>query len=537
MSRGKYIVLEGPEGVGKTAMARLVVHELERLGVPVRSMHEPDGTADATTREIRRLTQDPSYPMNTHTEVLLYNAARSQSLEAVRAAQDNGEVVIVDRSYLTTLAVQFYGRGDVAEYQRLNDIIAFAVRDMWPDLTIVLDAPVALLQERSQKRGEKERFDNLDAETLERIRAGYLWEAKQRSIPVVYAHGRIDEVFQDVWRHVAALLKLEGHATSEPTALAELLAKSPAAHVLESKKASITAVPTPYYVPESLPDDVQCDYCDGMDRLLSLRQKLVSALDTHLASEAYEATDKKDTVHLSAESILGSTLPVACGRPELRALIDSVETIDLDTETQKLLPLGFSTNTEPVRLVSVSPRNELDLLPYMLYETLDLPLVEVKNAVENWPYEVKSQLLLEYLRRYPNGKALDQVRYEWDFLLPLADLSSSPLDLLPTVRLQALTPRYGYDIPAEIEAAGLSDDFDALCDASLELQSTLQARGYAVESRYATLLAHKQRWSMSLTPRTIAKLSPDNSLKRVCVQQATEKHSLIGTILHDVHAE
>ncbi len=67
MSRGKYIVLEGAQGAGKSTIASMVMHELRQLGISARTMHEPDGKADATTKEIRRLTQDPKYPMNTRT--------------------------------------------------------------------------------------------------------------------------------------------------------------------------------------------------------------------------------------------------------------------------------------------------------------------------------------------------------------------------------------------------------------------------------------------------------------------------------------
>src|SRR5580693_1982188 len=145
MSRGKYIVIEGPEGVGKTTQVQLVAEALRKAGLPVRVMREPDSQNDLTARAIRRLTQSPEYPMNTRTEVLLYNAARSQSLETIRKLRNHGVTCLVDRNYLTTLAIQYYGRGDVQDYQRINDIIAFAVGDMEPDLTVVLDAPVATL--------------------------------------------------------------------------------------------------------------------------------------------------------------------------------------------------------------------------------------------------------------------------------------------------------------------------------------------------------------------------------------------------------
>src|SRR6185369_13341280 len=113
-------------------------------------------------RAIRRLTQDPRYPMSTRTEVLLYNAARSQSLEVIRSAVENGVICLVDRSYLTTLAIQYYGRGDVPDYAAINDIINFAVGDMQPDLMVVLDAPASTLKERVRVRSNTERFDNLD---------------------------------------------------------------------------------------------------------------------------------------------------------------------------------------------------------------------------------------------------------------------------------------------------------------------------------------------------------------------------------------
>src|SRR3954467_1549541 len=127
LRRGKYIVLEGAEGVGKTTQIMLLGAQLRAAGLPVRILREPDSQTDLTARAIRSLTQDPTYPMNTKTEVLLYNAARAQSLEVIRNSIEQGVYCLVDRNYLTTLAVQYYGRGDVPDYQTINGIISFAV--------------------------------------------------------------------------------------------------------------------------------------------------------------------------------------------------------------------------------------------------------------------------------------------------------------------------------------------------------------------------------------------------------------------------
>ena len=199
MNRGKYIVIEGPEGVGKTSQILLLAERFKNLNVPFKIMREPDSQNDVTARAIRRLTQDPRYPMNTKTEVLLYNAARSQSLDFIRQCIDQGITCLVDRSYLTTLAIQYYARNDITDYNRINEIIDFAVGDTHPDLMIVMDASVDILISRVKDRNQGDRFDNLDSEFLERVRAGYLIEAKKRNLPIVYAVDSKDIISNQIW--------------------------------------------------------------------------------------------------------------------------------------------------------------------------------------------------------------------------------------------------------------------------------------------------------------------------------------------------
>ncbi len=206
MSKGKYIVIEGPEGVGKSTQITELARRLQAAGLPIRTLREPDSQSDLTARAIRQLTQDPRYPMNTTTEVLLYNAARAQLLQVVARSVAYGVTCIVDRNYLTTLAIQYYGRGDVPDYETINRIIKFAVNGVEPDLTIVLDAPVQQLMSRLAHRNGGERFDNLEAAFLERVRAGYLWEANQRNYPIVVASGSVEEIAERIWKHVATTL-------------------------------------------------------------------------------------------------------------------------------------------------------------------------------------------------------------------------------------------------------------------------------------------------------------------------------------------
>ncbi|MEI6249053.1 MAG: dTMP kinase [bacterium] len=226
MQKGKYIVLEGPGGTGKSSQILELSKRFQAAKLPFRIFREPDSQSDLTARAIRQLTQDPHYPMNTRTETLLYNAARSQSLQVIKTSIEEGINCIVDRSFLTTLAIQYYGRGDVDDYQKINQIIDFAVDGMYPDLCIVLDAPTKILKERLNERDGGERFDHLDLAFLERVRSGYLWEAEQRKYPVVFTINSIEDVANEIWNLVAKTLAIrdtKNENISEPTSIKEII--------------------------------------------------------------------------------------------------------------------------------------------------------------------------------------------------------------------------------------------------------------------------------------------------------------------------
>ncbi len=239
MNNGRYIVLEGPEGVGKTTQISELARRMQAAGLPVRVLREPDSQSDLTARAIRQLTQDPRYPMNTRTEVLLYNAARSQALQVIRDSVEQGVICIVDRNYLTTLAIQYYGRGDVPDYDTINGIINFAVGGIEPDLCIVLDAPVEILAARAQARGSGERFDNLGKGFLERVRNGYLWEAKQRGFPVVDASGSLDDITDTIWRLASNTLAMRHPSKALQTIQAPVAVQSTGPSAMSMSEQSV----------------------------------------------------------------------------------------------------------------------------------------------------------------------------------------------------------------------------------------------------------------------------------------------------------
>jgi len=290
-SRGRYIVLEGPEGVGKTTQLEYLAHRLEAAGYPVRLFREPDSQSDLTARAIRTLTQDPRYPMNTRTEVLLYNAARSQSLEVIRNARAAGVICLCDRNYMTTLAIQYYGRGDVPDYETINSIISFAVADMEPDMTIVLDAPTQVLRDRAVGRGAGERFDNLGPDFLERVRAGYLWEAKQRGFPVVYAGDSAEDVTEEIWKILNGKIK-EADATShEPPLISASAAVTPIKEVIEAKAGQLEVKKDLVYLKKRK---------DGSYEITSDGKEYLNEAVTNIDSDVYAFSDKLSPTTIAA---------------------------------------------------------------------------------------------------------------------------------------------------------------------------------------------------------------------------------------------
>ncbi len=162
---------------------------------------------------------------------------------------------------------------------------------------------------------------------------------------------------------------------------------------------------------------------------------------------------------------------------------------------------------EDVTLLTVWPRNELDIVPYILYEHSGLPLQDIEAQVAKMGIDSKIDIFKAYIgerlnRRHKPGRAFELPHYTWDIVCDYGifrDLQRHRM--VDNLTWQALTPRYGYDIPKIVEEAGLEDQFEACFDVALELYGRLQESGYQYEAQYATLLGHKMRWTITYNAR------------------------------------
>ena len=193
-NRGRFVVLEGVEGAGKSTQARMLGEWLEACGIPFTLTREPGGTE--VGEAIRNVVQDrPELSVLPETELLLYLAARTAFVQEVALpALERGDLLVVDRFSLSTYAYQGYGRGlDLDEVRRMD---RFASGGLAPDIYLVLDLPVEEGRARQKAAGKREdRLESSGEGFLEAVGRGYRELARtDESIRLVDARGTPLEV-------------------------------------------------------------------------------------------------------------------------------------------------------------------------------------------------------------------------------------------------------------------------------------------------------------------------------------------------------
>lgn len=169
--RGKFISLEGGEGAGKSTLLAGLRDYIERGGIAVVQTREPGGTA--VGEAVRAIVLDPTQRgMAGETELLLMFAARAQLVrEVIEPALACGKWVLCDRYADASYAYQGGGRGQPIE--RIAELERWACIGVQPDLTLLLDLPVATGRARAAGRGDADRIEVEEDAFFERVRASY----------------------------------------------------------------------------------------------------------------------------------------------------------------------------------------------------------------------------------------------------------------------------------------------------------------------------------------------------------------------------
>lgn len=206
MQRGKFITVEGIEGVGKSTNIDVLKNAIESRGLKVLTSREPGGTPMAEKiRDI--LFEHGDEPMPGNAEMLLMFASRALHVDnLIRPALANGTWVICDRFTDSSRAYQGAGRG--IGQDNINTLAEWVHPDLQPDLTILLDAPVETGMGRAEERGEPDRIEMERHDFFSRARDCFLAlaEAEPERFVVIDATAEIDTVRQAVAAEVNQLL-------------------------------------------------------------------------------------------------------------------------------------------------------------------------------------------------------------------------------------------------------------------------------------------------------------------------------------------
>lgn len=197
---GRFITFEGGEGAGKSTQIRLLSEALEKAGHAVLQTREPGGSPGA--EEIRSLLVTGDGDRWTGmTEVLLHFAARADHLErVVRPALSEGKWVLCDRFVDSSMAYQ--GVAQAMGKDVIRDLTNLVVSTTMPDLTLILDLPVADGLARAGARGEGEdRYEKMGQAFHETLRQAFLDIATDAPgrCKVIDATADINAVQQAIW--------------------------------------------------------------------------------------------------------------------------------------------------------------------------------------------------------------------------------------------------------------------------------------------------------------------------------------------------
>ncbi|MHC4759485.1 MAG: dTMP kinase [Planctomycetota bacterium] len=192
---GKFIVLDGPDGCGKSTHCKLLAAWLDKHGVEVEIFRDPGDTAIGD--KIRQILLNPeNIAMDTTTEIMLFMASRVQLwIEKIAPALAGNKCVVVDRWLSSTCAYQGKARGFGME--RIIKIAEDCLEKPWPDLTVVLDIDLETASERLGR--DLDRMEQKGDGYHEKVRQGFLELAENlESFAVVETSGDVEIVSKKI---------------------------------------------------------------------------------------------------------------------------------------------------------------------------------------------------------------------------------------------------------------------------------------------------------------------------------------------------
>lgn len=201
MAAGCFVVLEGPDGAGKSTLARALLDRMRQQGLEPLAVREPGGTTAAEA--LRTELLDASRDWSAEAELLYMVTARADLVtKVIRPALRDGRVVVSDRFDLSTLAYQGAGRG--LSLDAVQWVNRAATGGLVPDITLVIDIDPELGRERRESAGKANRLDVESDAFHRRVSAAYL-AAAGPGVHHLRGDASPEEVVDAAWKVLAAV--------------------------------------------------------------------------------------------------------------------------------------------------------------------------------------------------------------------------------------------------------------------------------------------------------------------------------------------
>lgn len=559
VNQGILIAIEGTDGSSKATQTKLLHERLVKEGYEVEAFTFPryDKASSYFVKQYLSGQYGGIDTVNPYTSTLFYALDRYEASKDIRQALDAGKVVITDRYTGSNMAHQgtkFPNAEERRGYFIWNDNLEFSLLNIpRPHASFVLRVPAEIAHKLVAERAKENTArtpDLHEADVLHIQKSVEVYDDLCSLFPADFK--RIDCVRSDkllgieeihvlLWEKVSALLpelpekpteEPETHATlmqttAEPTQQVSYLAAlsslttNPHAKIVETPQAN------GFHTPAQLLPATKTQYQETMASLLQMQSEIAERLQTKNVA--------------NAAAIASSCLPLAsyCSVRDADKSLEiqpaTKQTRSAQQQIHELLPAFYTAESPKLTLQQTQPRNELDVAVSIVYSQSDLPLDIIQQESTQWSYDQKASLLETALRT----TAIDS-SYTFDLLCPYSTLVHiANTTKNAQITWQPLTPRNGYDVPIEIDEAGLTDIYERCFDTSLELHSMLQAEGYIAEAQYGTLLGHRVRALLQLSFADIAACAAiqdpyTRGFIREIVATIQERHPIIGEYLQNV---
>lgn len=206
MLRGKFITVEGQDGAGKSTNLAVIENELLANGIELVVTREPGGTPfGEKVRDLILMSNDDQF--GDMAELLLIFAARAQHIEdVIEPALAAGKWVLCDRFTDATFAYQGGGRG--INTRKIAQLETLVQGSLQADLTVLLDLPIEIGENRAGQRSEPDRFEQQKLDFKANVRQVYLARAQQHParFRVVDSNASIESVKQTIQTIMRAYL-------------------------------------------------------------------------------------------------------------------------------------------------------------------------------------------------------------------------------------------------------------------------------------------------------------------------------------------